>query len=65
MKAKINDQTIEIFKGAKIKDLLRSYSYQKYKEVKKGTAVLKDSGGNIANLDGEINNNQKYYIFSK
>lgn len=62
MKAKVNNQAIKIFKRAQIKDLLRRYSYQKYKEVKRGSAIIKDSNNNRVYMDGEVSNNQRYYI---
>ncbi|MFW6301769.1 MAG: hypothetical protein ACOC1W_04510 [Bacillota bacterium] len=54
MKVFMNDTEVTIFNGAKVKDVLRKYSMEEFKEVKKGKMHVQDKYGNKVMLGGEL-----------
>lgn len=65
MKIKVNDEVVQIFHGAKVKDVIRSYSYDEYKKVKKGEKIIQDQHGNQVMPNGELMGNEEFYIVNK
>jgi len=41
MKIKVNGEVVEIFKGAQVKDVIRSYSESEYKKVNLNQSIKK------------------------
>jgi sulfur carrier protein ThiS len=62
MQIKVNDQTIEIFAGAKVKDVLRKYSPAEWILVRKEEKKVTDSYGHEVGLDGELNGGESLFI---
>jgi hypothetical protein len=62
MKVIINDTTIEIFNGARVKDALLKYSKAEYRAVLKNKGNVTDKHKNPLDLDGELSENQQLYI---
>jgi len=54
MQIKMNGQTIEIFTGAKVKDVLRKYSRAEWTQVRTKKKKVCDRYGNEVGLDGEL-----------
>lgn len=65
MEIKVNGEPVETFQGAKVEDVLRSYSLAEYKKVKKGDKILKDKYGNQVMLNGELTGKEELYIEEK
>jgi sulfur carrier protein ThiS len=55
MQIKVNDQSIEIFTGARVGDVLRKYSYAEWTLVRKKEKKVCDRYGHEVGLDGELN----------
>ena len=62
MKIKVNDQTIEIFAGAKVKDVLRKYSRAEWTRVRKNEKTVRDRCGHEVGLDGELSGGEELFI---
>ena len=62
MKVKINDQSVEIFEGAKISDVLRKFSPSEWKAVYSGKKKVVDRNGNTVSLNGELAGGEKLRI---
>ncbi len=60
MKIKINDQSVEIFDGAKIGDILRKFSPSEWKAVESGRKKIVDQHGNNVSLNGELSGGEKF-----
>jgi len=54
MQIKVNRKTVEIFSGARVKDVLRKYSPITWKQVQKGSKAVFDGHGHEIGLDGEL-----------
>jgi hypothetical protein len=54
VKIKVNDQTIEIFAGARVRDVLRKYSRAEWALVRKKEKKVSDRHGHEVGLDGEL-----------
>lgn len=65
MEVKVNNETVEIFKGAQVKDVIRKYSLEEYKKIKNNKSLVNDKDGNIIMLSGELNGNEKLFIVDK
>ncbi|MCF8008564.1 MAG: hypothetical protein K9K32_02250 [Halanaerobiales bacterium] len=65
MKVKVNKKTIEIFKGAQVKDVIRKYSLEEYKKIKNNEKLVNDQNGNIIMLNGELSGNEELFIVEK
>ncbi|MFN2362915.1 MAG: hypothetical protein ABR596_01355 [Halarsenatibacteraceae bacterium] len=61
MKIFINDTEVTIFNGAKVKDVLRKYSMEEFKEVKKGKMYVHDKYGNKVMLGGELREGEELF----
>ena len=62
MKIFINDQEIEIFKGANLRDILRKFSKEEYYRVLDGEKSIVDKMDNQVLMDGELNEGDMFYI---
>jgi len=58
----VENQEIDIFSGALVKDALLKYSKTEYHEVLNGTKQTVDKWGNRVETDGELSENQKLFI---
>lgn len=62
MQVFLNDKSIVIFEGARVRDLVLSYSMQLWKEIAHDkTQIIVDRRGNVVSLDGALIENQKFY----
>ena len=64
MQIKMNDQPIEIFSGACVKDVLRKYSRAEWKLVKNDRKAVFDRHGHQVALEGELNGGEEFFIKS-
>jgi sulfur carrier protein ThiS len=62
MQVKVNDQKIEIFAGAKVRDVLRKYSSTEWILVRKKEKKVTDAYGHEVGLDGELNGGESLFI---
>jgi len=62
MQIKVNGQTIEIFAGARVKDVLRKYSLAEWTLVRKKEKKVGDQYGHEVGLDGELNGGEELVI---
>ncbi len=62
MQIKVNDQKIEIFAGAKVRDVLRKYSSTEWILVRKKEKKVTDAYGHEVGLDGELNGGESLFI---
>jgi sulfur carrier protein ThiS len=62
MQIKVNDQTIEIFSGARVKDVLRKYSNSELKLVQKNKKKVCNRRGHEVALDGELSGGEEFFI---
>jgi hypothetical protein len=62
MQIKVNEQTIEIFAGARVKDVLRKYSSSEWMLVRKKEKKVTDPYGHEVGLDGELNGGEALII---
>ena len=62
MQIKVNDQVIEIFSGARVKDLLRKYSSAEWKLVQKNEKKVCDRHGHEVAIDGELSGGEEFFI---
>jgi sulfur carrier protein ThiS len=54
LQIKVNEQTIEIFAGARVEDVLRKYSRSEWMLVRKKEKKVSDRYGHEVGLDGEL-----------
>lgn len=59
MHIKINGQTIEIFAGARVGDVLRKYSPAEWALVRKKVKTVRDAHGHEVGLNGELNGGEE------
>jgi sulfur carrier protein ThiS len=59
MQVKVNGQTIEIFAGARVGDVLRKYSRAEWTLVRKKEKKVSDPHGHEVGLDGELNGGEE------
>jgi len=62
MLIKVNDQTIEIFAGARVRDVLHKYSRAEWTRVRKNEKTVTDRHGHEVGLDGELNGGEELFI---
>ena len=65
MKIKVNDKLIKIFRGAQVKDVIRKYSNDEYKNIKDGSKIIVDQHGNQVMPNGELMGNEEFNIIKK
>jgi sulfur carrier protein ThiS len=64
MQIKVNDQAVEIFSGARLKDVLRKYSRSEWKMVQNDQKAVFDRHGHEVALDGELSGGEEFFIKS-
>jgi len=62
MQIKVNEQTIEIFAGARVRDVLLKYSRAEWTRVRNKEKKVTDAHGHEVGLDGELNGGEKLVI---
>lgn len=62
MKIHVNDQEMEIFNGANLRDILRKYSKEEYHRILDGKKLIVDKLGNQVLIDGEVVEGDEFYI---
>jgi len=62
LKIQINEETIELFEGARLLDAIRKYSPDELKQIEKKTKQIVDRKGNRLDLDGELSDGDDFYI---
>jgi hypothetical protein len=62
MKIQVNDQEIEIFNGANLRDVLWKYSKEEYHQIMDGKKLIVDKLGNQVLIDGEVDDGDEFYI---
>jgi hypothetical protein len=62
MKIRVNDTEIEIFSGARVKDVLLKFSKDQYREVSSGRKIVTDKYKNPVDLQGELSDAQQLYL---
>ena len=62
MQIKVNERTIEIFAGARVRDVLRKYSRTEWALVRKNKKKVSDAYGHEVGLDGELNGGEALVI---
>ncbi len=65
MKIKVNGEIVEIFKGAQVKDVIRSYSEKEYKKIENGEKIIEDPNGNMVMPNGELMGNEEFFLVNK
>jgi hypothetical protein len=65
MNIKVNNQTVEIFSGALVKDVLRKYSRAAWQQVLKNKKAVFDSHGHEVELAGELSGGAELFVKSK
>lgn len=54
MQIKVNNQLVNSFKGARVKDVVLQYSRETYREVIRGQKVVRDHQGVRLGLSGRL-----------
>lgn len=62
LKIQINEETVELFEGARLLDAVRKYSPEELKRIEKKTKQIVDRNGNQLELDGELSDGDDFYI---
>lgn len=65
VKITVNDQPVELFKGATLKHALLKVNEQLYKEVMGEKAVITDQDGNVTDINGAVGDGFSYYVRTK
>jgi hypothetical protein len=59
MRIKVNGRTVEIFSGARVKDVLRKYSAEEWARVRRKEKTVTDSRGREVGLEGELSGGEE------
>jgi hypothetical protein len=62
MQIKVNDREIEIFSGARVRDVLRKYSKITWTQIQKGSKAVFDRHGHEIALDGELSAGVRLFV---
>lgn len=62
MQIKVNDQMVEVFSGACVKDVLRKYSKITWTQIQKGSKAVFDRYGHEVALDGELSAGAQLFV---
>jgi sulfur carrier protein ThiS len=62
MQIKVNGQEVEIFAGARVRDVLRKYSRNEWTLVRKKEKTVCDGHGHEVGLDGELSGGEELVI---
>ena len=61
MTVQMNDNKIDIFAGARVRDVLLKYSKESYRAALSETLTVVDKNENAVDLDGEVSDGQRLY----
>ncbi len=61
----VNGEEIEIFSGARVKNVIMKYSQEEYEKIKAGEKIVEDKYGNQVMLSGELTGREKLKIVKK
>lgn len=50
----VNGEEVEIFSGARVKNVIMKYSREEYEKIKAGEKMVRDKYGNEVMLSGEL-----------
>ena len=59
MQVKVNEVTLNIFKGARVKDVVMQYSHEDYQLLLRGSKVVKNHHGHRLGLGGRVLENSE------
>jgi hypothetical protein len=62
MTVTLNNNTVMIFKGATVADMVLAYSQRSYKMLKAGKLRVFDRFGNLTEADGPVYNGQVFFL---
>jgi hypothetical protein len=62
LRVQINNEVIELFEGARVKDAVRKYSRTDLNRIESNTRKIVDRYGNRLALDGELSDGDDFYI---
>jgi hypothetical protein len=62
MHINVNRKTVEIFSGARVKDVLRKYSASTWEQVQQGSKAVFDGHGHEVGLDGELGDGDRLVV---
>jgi hypothetical protein len=65
MRVRINNKSVKIFSGARVRDVLIKYSQKSYKRVLKSKYIVVDENGNSVDVDGELSDGLNLFIKKK
>jgi hypothetical protein len=65
MKIKLNNQAIEIFSGAAVKDVVMMFSKDEWRQVQKSAKAVYDRHGHEVSLNGELAGGEELFIKDK
>lgn len=65
MKVIINNRTIHLFKGARVKEAVQKYALEHGGEMPDGPYVVTDRDGNELKITGRLSDNDELYIKPK
>jgi sulfur carrier protein ThiS len=64
MQIKVNGKVIEIFSGARVRDVLRKYSRDEWTLIRKKERTVCDRHGHEVSLDGELDGGEELVIMA-
>ena len=65
MKVSVNGQVVDVFSGATVGDVLRSYSRDEFKQVERNEKKVYDRKGHVLELDGELMGGEELFVERK
>ena len=65
MEVFINQTSVKIFKGARLRDVILKYSKHSYKQLMNKQIEIEDERGNLMEEDGRVWNGIKLFIKQK
>ncbi|MCP5104494.1 MAG: hypothetical protein GY950_13995 [bacterium] len=65
MTVQMNDKEINVFAGARVRDVLLKYSKESYRAALSETLSVVDKNENAVDLDGEVSDGQRLYTREK
>ncbi|MDQ1354970.1 MAG: hypothetical protein QG657_5279 [Acidobacteriota bacterium] len=65
MNVQLDNETVEIFAGARVQDVVLKHSKRKYRSARSGKTIIVDKNNNPVALDGEVSEGQHLYTLSQ
>jgi hypothetical protein len=62
MQIKVNGRTVEVFAGARVRDVVRKYSRDEWALVKSGRKAVTDGRGHEVGWDGELSGGEELFL---